>query len=226
MVSLMDSSCRHRPDPWPQSPPTARPARSLFPPNWPTLSPNIQNWNSPRTFNEVDMASLYTLASCLTLALTQPGSHHCSWRIFSEDIPCSEKLQLIHLNISAEHRLAIREANSALLLWAQVSLKVASDSAANYIHILQAQMRSQLSLFMKFIDSPISFSPGQVLPQSPSLLPWFHLASQAEKVFCLQDPGPIKCLRAPSHQILAKSAPQKRVIATKWNSRQKCVNQI
>ena len=70
-------------------------------------------------------------------------------------------------------------------------------------------MRSQLSLFMKFIDSPISFSPGQVLPQSPSLLPWFHLASQAEKVFCLQDPGPIKCLRAPSHQILAKSAPPK-----------------
>ena len=48
-------------------------------------------------------------------------------------------------------------------------------------------MRSQLSLFMKFIDSPISFSPGQVLPQSPFLPPWFHLASQAEKVFCLQD---------------------------------------
>ena len=35
-------------------------------------------------------------------------------------------------------------------------------------------------------------------------------------------PGPLKCLCAPSNQILVKSAPQKRVIATKLISRQKC----
>ena len=37
-------------------------------------------------------------------------------------------------------------------------------------------------------------------------------------------PGPLKCFCAPSHHILAKSAPQKARIATKLTSRQKCVN--
>ena len=39
-------------------------------------------------------------------------------------------------------------------------------------------------------------------------------------------PGPLKCFCAPSHHILAKSAPKKRVVATKLISRQKCVNQV
>ena len=39
-------------------------------------------------------------------------------------------------------------------------------------------------------------------------------------------PGPIKCFFAPRHQISAKSAPKKRVIATKLNLRQNCINKV
>ena len=47
-----------------------------------------------------------------------------------------------------------------------------------------------------------------------------------KKVRDITGTGPLKCFCAPRHQISAKSAPKKCIIATKLNLRQNCVNQV